>query len=190
MSAVAPQDRLDIVFINREMPIHESGKTGMMFIAVQDGSRIMKEGLGIRDDAGKQEGMGGAAFPASDPAYTQTQEAVTSFDSAQVGTIPDQAGGAAAGTSQLVELEGVYYFIIKILRKSVVKFVFNRYHDTIRVAKATGGLGRNEALVGGVPACFYVTKRYNNTITPDGKQSDGKYIKFLCAGAFLACWKN
>lgn len=47
-------------------------------------------------------------------------------------------------------------------------------------------MGRNEALVGGVPACFHVTKRYDTTKTPGSKQRDGKYIKFLCArGIFI-----
>jgi len=46
-------------------------------------------------------------------------------------------------------------------------------------------LGRNEALVGWVPACFYATKRYDTTKTPGSKQSDGKYIKFLCAGGIF-----
>lgn len=43
--------------------------------------------------------------------------------------MPDQTGGMAAGTGKLVELDGFDYFIIKILRNGVVKFVSNGYHN-------------------------------------------------------------
>lgn len=99
--------------------------------------------------------------------------------------MPGQTGGVSAGTFELMELEGADHIIIKILGKGVVKFVSNRYHSNIREAKAPGGLGRNEALVGGVPACFCVTRWYDNIKTPGSKQSDGKSFKFLCAGGIL-----
>lgn len=128
--AVALQDRFDVVLINGKMALHENGKTSVLFIAVQDGDGIRKGDLGIGDDAGRQEGMGGTALPAPDPAYAQTERAATSLDGTQVRAMPDQAGGVSAGTCQLMELEGSDYFIIKILRKGVVKSVSNGYHNT------------------------------------------------------------
>ena len=71
--AVAPEDRFDVIFIHGEMPVQESGKAVVFRRTEQDGGCVVKEDLGIRDHAGKHEGMGGPAFPASEPAYAQTE---------------------------------------------------------------------------------------------------------------------
>lgn len=44
--AVAGQDGLDVVLINGKMPIQESRKTGMLFLAGQDGNGIGKKESG------------------------------------------------------------------------------------------------------------------------------------------------
>ena len=126
---VAGQDGLDVVLINGKMAIQESRKSGMPFLAGQDGNGIGEKDLGIGDDAGKEDGMGRSTMGAFDPTYAQPELGVTDFDGTQIGPMPDQTGGMAAGTGKLVELDGFDYFIIKILRKGVVKFVSNGYHN-------------------------------------------------------------
>lgn len=101
----------------------------MPFLAGQDGNGIGEKDLGIGDDAGKEDGMGRSTMGAFDPTYAQPELGVTDFDGTQIGPMPDQTGGMAAGTGKLVELDGFDYFIIKILRKGVVKFVSNGYHN-------------------------------------------------------------
>lgn len=83
--------------------------------------------------------MGTPAFRTSEAAYAETELPVTNFNGTAVGTVPDEAGTASAGAFQLMELDGINNFIIKILRKGVVKFVLNGYHNSDRVAQAIGG---------------------------------------------------
>lgn len=108
--AVAGQDGLDVVLINGKMPIQESRKSGMPFLAGQDGNGIGEKDLGIGDDAGKEDGMGRSTMGAFDPTYAQPELGVTDFDGTQIGPMPDQTGGMAAGTGKLVELDGFDYF--------------------------------------------------------------------------------
>ena len=101
--AVAGQDGLDVVLINGKMAIQESRKTGMPFLAGQDGNGIGEKDLGIGDDAGKEDGMGRSTMGAFDPTYAQPELGVTDFDGTQIGPMPNQTGGMSAGTGKLVE---------------------------------------------------------------------------------------
>lgn len=83
--------------------------------------------------------MGTPAFRTSEAAYAEPELSVTDFNGTAVGTMPGETGTASAGAFQLMELDGINNFIIKILRKGVVKFVLNGYHNSVRVASATGG---------------------------------------------------
>lgn len=83
--------------------------------------------------------MGTPAFRTSEAAYAETELSVTDFNGTEVGAVPCETGTASAGAFELVELDGINNFIIKILRKGVVKFVLNGYHNSVRVAQATGG---------------------------------------------------
>ena len=63
--------------------------------------------------------MGTSANGADDPADVQTQTGVSVFDRAVIVTMDGETGRVPAGTDQLVELEIINGFIIKILRNRV-----------------------------------------------------------------------
>ena len=46
--------------------------------------------------------MGRSTMGAFDPTYAQPELGVTDFDGTQIGPMPDQTGGMAAGTGKLV----------------------------------------------------------------------------------------
>ena len=48
-------------------------KSGMPFLAGQDGNGIGEKDLGIGDDAGKEDGMGRSTMGAFDPTYAQPE---------------------------------------------------------------------------------------------------------------------
>lgn len=83
--------------------------------------------------------MGTPAFRTSEAAYTETELPVTNFNGTEVGTMPGETGTASTGAFELVKLDGINNFIIKILRKGVVNYVLNGYHNSVHVAQATGG---------------------------------------------------
>ena len=59
--------------------------------------------------------MGTTALGADDPADVQTQTGVLMFNRAVIVTMDGKTAGVSAGTDQLVELEIINGFIIKIL---------------------------------------------------------------------------
>ena len=87
--AEACQECLDVILVNGKMPLEGSGERGLLLMAIQDGSRIYKENLGVGDDTGEHEGMGGAAAGAAYPAYAQAQEAVPNLNGRQISPMPD-----------------------------------------------------------------------------------------------------
>ena len=129
VAAEACQEGLDVILINGKVAFQERREAMLLLMAFQDGGGIRKEDLGIGDNSGRQECMGGAAVGAANPANTKAQEGVPHLDGTQISPMPDEAGTMAAGTGKLVELDGADQFIIKILRKGVAKFVLNGYHN-------------------------------------------------------------
>lgn len=103
----------------------------MCFITDNDGSRVIYKDLGIGDHAGKHQGMGMPTFRASEAAYAETKLSANGFNGTVIGAMPGQRGTASAGAFKLMKLDGINGFIIKILRKRLVKFVFNGYHNSV-----------------------------------------------------------
>lgn len=63
--------------------------------------------------------MGAPAFTAYDPADAQSQTGIPAFHGTVIVTMDGQTAGVSTGTDQLVELEVINGFIIKILRNRV-----------------------------------------------------------------------
>lgn len=63
--------------------------------------------------------MGAPTFAAYDPADVQTQTGVSGFNRTVIVPMDGQTSGVATGTDQLVELEVINGFIIKMLRNRV-----------------------------------------------------------------------
>lgn len=63
--------------------------------------------------------MGVSALTAYDPADAKMQTGVPTFDRAFIVTMDGQATGVTTGADQLMELEIINSFIIKILRNRV-----------------------------------------------------------------------
>ena len=77
---------------------------------------VVREGdLGVGDDAGGKEGMGGIAETALHPAYDKGDLSQCCFYGAGIGPVPCEAAAVAAGTLQLADLDGIHGIIIKFL---------------------------------------------------------------------------
>lgn len=92
-----------------------------------------------------------------------------------ISAIPDERTGESTGTGDLVQVQRIDGFIVKILRNRVVKIRFNSYHNRVHgVRHAFGDGGRVQTLVGENPAFrLTVTIYYDNTKSLRIKQSDG-----------------
>ena len=71
--------------------------------------------LGVRDDAGGEQGMGGTADVTLHPADQQRDLSKCCFDGTGILSVSHKAAGAAAGALQLTYLDGIHGIIIKLL---------------------------------------------------------------------------
>jgi len=76
---------------------------------------VREEDLGVGDDAGGKEGMGGIAEAALHPAYDKGDLSKCCFDGTGILSVSHKAAGAAAGALQLTYLDGIHGIIIKFL---------------------------------------------------------------------------
>ncbi len=126
---------------------------GLVFIAVGNGSLDRKRDLGIRDNGRKKERMGMPAGITENPCNTKKDDLVSHPDFTEVSAIPDQGAGMSTGAGDLVKIEGINDFIIKILRNRVAEIRFNGYHNREHgVNHVIGVGGRVQTLVGENPA--------------------------------------
>ena len=73
---------------------------GSVFITSCNGNLDRERDLGIRDDLGKQDGMGMAAGVAEDPGDPEYEDRILLPEFAGIATVPNEAAGMAAGTGK------------------------------------------------------------------------------------------
>lgn len=118
------EDGTHAAFINQRVALHDScGAAG------NDIRLVLKQGTGIGDELRKQQGMGGSAFAADNPADVQFHQFPILFYRPGIAAIKSHPGSfAAAGAGELVELDAGNDVIIFILRKGIAGINKNRYH--------------------------------------------------------------
>ena len=96
-----------IIFINGGISLTNSISVRLFLIIAYDRVLIGKRDAVIRDDRGKQECMGSSAYGTANPANPESNRSVWQEDVSFIVSMDGQASGMAAGTTQLVELEGI-----------------------------------------------------------------------------------
>lgn len=122
MAQVGAHDGFDVVLIDTGNAVQKGTEDCFIVEMADDVSLVGSRYLGIRDNNGGEKRVGSAAFAAAETADAQADESVGGFETAQVIAVDRQAGGMAAGTGELVELEGREDVIIDLLSQRVAYF--------------------------------------------------------------------
>ena len=85
--------------------------------------------LGIRDHGGKKKCVCMTTGRAINAGNRKDKDMIPELYPAFVRTIKNKTAGKTASTGNLVQINRMDYFIIKILRNIVVVFCFNCYHS-------------------------------------------------------------
>lgn len=100
MTAVRTNDGRNGILINQRLAGENIPVSGSVLISLCS-SGVDREGdLGIRDDLGKEEGMGMATGGAEDPGDPEAEERIPQPEPAGITTVPDEAAGTAAGAGK------------------------------------------------------------------------------------------
>ncbi len=153
MMPIGAEQGRDVIFIDKRLGGKNLSIAGFLFIAVGNGSLDRKRDLRIGNNGRKKERMGMPTGLTENPCNTKKDDLVSHPDFTEVSAIPDQGAGKSTGAGDLVKIEGMNDFIIKILRNRVAEIRFNGYHNREHgVDHVIGVEGRVQTLVGEGPA--------------------------------------
>ena len=80
-----------------------------------DSLLVSKRDLGVRNEAGKKNGMGLSAFPASDPLDAEGDQFTAGFHFPVIKTIENKSSDLPAGTFHFEKWKGENDFVIEAL---------------------------------------------------------------------------
>ena len=95
--------------------LHDFHAVFPVFIRRNYGGMIGQGNLGVRDDRGKEEGMGSIAESTPYPADGKGDFPQGRLHAAGMVSVADKAAAVAAGAFQLAYLDGIHGGIIKFL---------------------------------------------------------------------------
>lgn len=110
-----PGDIFDVVFIHQIVPSHDCFRALPALPACQDLLLVFQRDLGIRDERGGEQGMGGFTFLALDTLDTEEDQGGHEFHRTLIMPVADEASLPATSTFDHMELEAVYGPVIKLL---------------------------------------------------------------------------
>ena len=128
---VRAEDGGDGVLIDERLAGEDLPVSGGVFISQGNGGLDREGDLGIRDDLGKEDGMGMAAGVTKDPGDPEQEDRIPLSDLAGIASIPDKAAGMSAGTGEQGQINGRDDVIVKNLRNGVAVFCLNGYHSSV-----------------------------------------------------------
>lgn len=131
MMAVRTQDGGNGILIDQKLAGEDIPVTGSILITLCNGGLDRKRDLGIRDDWGKQEGMGMATGVTQDPCDPEKEDGIPLPELTGITPVPDEAAGMAAGTRKQSQINRRNGIIIKFLRNGVAVFCLNGYHSSV-----------------------------------------------------------
>lgn len=158
MPAELPDDVLDVIFINQEIPLHDSFHRAPAFVTAEDLQLIIKSHLRIRDKRGRDQRVGNPTLAAKDTLDRDVEKAGEIFHTAVVVTIADQTALFAAGALNPMELKAVYSRIVRSLGKAIANINKNRYHSLAGHARVSlrVNVERQERLAKVYSSCLFL----------------------------------
>lgn len=181
-------DVFDVILIDQEIGLHYGTRIRAFFHAVQDLLLIMEWDLGIRDQDGREQGMGNEAFCAKHTLDGKADKNRMKFNRAFVMAVTDETAFLATGAFDHVKLKIIDRTGVKILRKIVAVFKDNCYHMLVRAQRSftPGAVWGKTGQLWKVGACLFSLVRDNGNIKGSGiKESDGRNVILFDAGALL-----
>ena len=112
---VQGQDVIDLAGGELRVCIHGLHAVLPIFIGRSYGGMVGKGDLGIGDDAGGEEGMGGIAEAALHPAYGKGDLSQSCLHGTGIAAMAHKASAVPTGALQLVYLDGIHGIIIRFL---------------------------------------------------------------------------
>lgn len=112
---VQGEDVKDLAGGELRVPVHNLHAIFPVFIGRSYGGMVCKENLGIRDDAGKKEGMGSTAERTLYPADGQGHFPQGCLYGTGIVSMANETATMAAGALHLAYLDGIHSGIIKFL---------------------------------------------------------------------------
>lgn len=128
---VVSKDRLDIVFVNGKVILADTADIISRLIVQTDTLLVRECYLGIGDNRRQKDRMGRTTHGASDSADAKADEPILLLYRTFVVAVNREAGGVAAGTDELMELEVIDNGIIKGLRNLIAIWDKNGYHSIV-----------------------------------------------------------
>ena len=109
------QDISDIAFIDQGIGVCNICDGTVQTRSDNDSLLVSKRDLGVRNEAGKKNGMGLSAFPASDPLDAEGDQFTAGFHFPVIKTIENKSSDLPAGTFHFEKWKGENDFVIEAL---------------------------------------------------------------------------
>lgn len=131
-------DIFHVIFINQEVVFHNRFHIFPFFRTVQDLLLVMERNLGVRDQDGRDKGVGYSALRTEYTLDRKPDHGRVKLNRTPVMAITDEASLLPAGTFNLVELQPIHHTVIPFLGKTIAFFKDNCYHSLVSLTAQRG----------------------------------------------------